>query len=159
MEPEVSMPHSQVPATCLFHGPARSSPYPQLPLPEDPSGSFPQISPPKPCVRLFFPPYALHAPSISFFSIITRTILGEEYRSLIFSICSFLHSLVASSLLGPNIFLNTLFSNTISLRPSLNLSDHVSHPYKTTGKIIFLNMLIFIFVDSKLEDKRSCTEW
>jgi hypothetical protein len=66
---------------------------------------------------------------------ITRTVLGEEYRSLSFSLCSFLHSLVTSSLLGPNILLNTLFSNTLSPRFSLNVSDQVSHPYKTEGNI------------------------
>jgi hypothetical protein len=32
-------------------------------------------------------------------------------------LCSFLHSLVTSTLLGPNIFLSTLFSNILSLRP------------------------------------------
>jgi hypothetical protein len=42
------------------------------------------------------------------------------------------------SLFGPNILLNTLFSNTLSLRFSLNVIDQVSHPYKTTGKIILL---------------------
>ena len=36
MEPEVSLPHSQVPATCPYPEPARSSPYPHTPLPEDP---------------------------------------------------------------------------------------------------------------------------
>ena len=46
----------------------------------------------------------------------TRTILGKEYRSFSSSLCSFLHSPVTSSLLGPNTFLNTLFSNTLSLR-------------------------------------------
>jgi len=46
---------------------------------------------------------------------ITRTILGEQYRSLSSSLCSFLHSPGTSSLLGPNILLNTLFSNTLSL--------------------------------------------
>jgi len=66
----------------------------------------------------------------------TRTILGEEYRSLSSSLCSFLYSPVTSSLLCQNILLNTLFSNTLSLRSSLNVSDQVSHPYKTTGKII-----------------------
>ena len=64
--------------------------------------------------------------------------IGEEYRSLSSSLCSFLHSPVNPSLLGPNILLNTLFSNTLSLCSSLNVSDHVSHPYKTTGKIIVL---------------------
>jgi len=42
---------------------------------------------------------------------ITFIILGEEYRSFSSS-CDFLHSPVTLSLLGPNILLNTLFSNT-----------------------------------------------
>jgi hypothetical protein len=63
----------------------------------------------------------------------TRTILGKEYRLFSCSLCNFLHSPVTSSLLGPNTLL--LFSNTLSLRSSLNVSDQVSHPYKT-GKII-----------------------
>ena len=66
---------------------------------------------------------------------ITRTILGEQYRSLSSSLCSFLHSPVTSFLLATNIPLSTLFSNTLSLRSSLGVSDQVSHPYKTTGKI------------------------
>ena len=70
-------------------------------------------------------PYALH---LIFLDFITRTILGEQYRSLSFSLCSFLHSLVTSSLLRPNILLNTLFSDTLSLRSSLNVSDQVSQP-------------------------------
>jgi hypothetical protein len=48
---------------------------------------------------------------------------------------SFLHSPVTLSLLGPNIHLNTLFANTLNLRSSVNVSDQVSHPHKTTGKI------------------------
>ena len=67
---------------------------------------------------------------------ITQTILSKEYRLLSSSFCSFLHSLVSLSLLGPNIILNTLFSNILSLRSSLNVSDQVSHPYTTTGKVI-----------------------
>ena len=50
-------------------------------------------------------------------------IIGWEYRSLTSSLRSILHSLVTSSLLGPNILLNTLFPNTLSLRSSLNVSD------------------------------------
>ena len=99
---------------------------------------------------------ALHAPPISFSSnFITRTILGEEYRTLSSSLCSFLHSPVISSLPGPNTLLNTLFSNTLSLCSSLNISDQVSHPYKTTGKIIILYNLIFKFSIANWKTKDS----
>ena len=43
---------------------------------------------------------------------ITCTILGEEYKSFSSSLYNFLHSPVTSSHLGPNILLNTIFSNT-----------------------------------------------
>jgi len=82
--------------------------------------------------------------------------LGEEYKTFISSLCNLLHSPVTSSLLGPNILLNTLFSNTLSFLSFGNVSDQVSHPYKTTGKIIVLYISIFKFLDSNLEDKRFC---
>ena len=50
------------------------------------------------------------------------TILGEKYS---FSLCSFLHSPVTSSFLGPNILLSTLFSNTRWVTLSANSNaDH-----------------------------------
>jgi hypothetical protein len=36
--------------------------------------------------------------------------------------------------------------------------DQVSHPYKRTSRIIVLYILIFVVLDSKLEDRRFCTE-
>jgi hypothetical protein len=42
--------------------------------------------------------------------LITRIILGEEYRSLSSSLYNSLYSLVTSSLLGPNILLSTIYS-------------------------------------------------
>ena len=65
----------------------------------------------------------------------TRTILGEEYKSFSSSLCNLLHSPVTSSFPGPNILFNTMFSNTVSFLSSRNVSDQVSHPYKSTGKI------------------------
>ena len=51
---------------------------------------------------------------------------------------------LTSSLLVLNILLNTMLSNTLSFLSSRNVNDQVSHPYKTTGKIIVLYILIFI---------------
>ena len=142
MEPEGSLPLSQVPATCPFPKPAWSSLYPHIPLSEGPSqfifpsapGSprFPHQNPvylsPVPHTR--YMPYPPHSSRF-----ITQKIVVEEYRSLSSSLCSFLHYLVTSPLLGPNIPLNTLFLNTLNLRSSHDVSDQVSHPYKITGKL------------------------
>jgi hypothetical protein len=41
---------------------------------------------------------------------------------------------IISSLFRPNIVLSTLFANTVSLYCSLNVRNHVSHPYRTIAK-------------------------
>ena len=46
---------------------------------------------------------------------ITRTILGVEYKPFSSSLCNLLHSPVTSSLLGPNMLLNIMFSSTPQL--------------------------------------------
>ena len=111
----------------------------------------PVYASPLPCTRYMPQPSIL-------FNFITWTILGEEYGSFSSSLCSFPHSPVTSSLLGPNILLSTLFSDTLSLCSSHNVSDKVSHLYKTTGRITVPYILIFKFLDSTLEHKRFCTE-
>jgi len=119
-----------------------------------PSGIFPAGFPTK---NLYMPlplPICATCPAhLILLDLITWIILGEEYRSLCSSLCSFLHSPVTLSVLGPNIL------NTPTLRSSHNVSDQVSHPYTTTDKIIVLHIWIYTFLDSKLEDKRFCTEW
>jgi hypothetical protein len=64
-----------------------------------------------------------------------------------------------SSLFGPNILLSTLFSNTFSPCYSLSVRGQISHPSKITSKIIVLYILIFMFSDSRREDKSFCAEW
>ena len=125
---ECSLPRLQVPAICTYLEPAQSSPCLQshflnahliIILPSM-SGSY------RWSVSLKFPHKIPQSPIRAtcrvhdiLFDLITRTILGEEYRSLSPSLCSFLHSPVTSSLLGPNILLRTLCSNTLSLRSCL----------------------------------------
>jgi hypothetical protein len=86
--------------------------------------------------------------------LICLTISGDEYKLWNSSVCNFLHSPVTSSLLGPNILLRTLFSNTLSLCSSLSVRGQVSHPDKTTGRIIVFYILTFTFLDSRRDDKK-----
>ena len=105
-----------------------------------PSGLFPSGFPTKTLYASLLSLIRVTSPAhLILLDLITRVIFGEQYRSLSSSLCIFLHSPVTSSLLGPNILLGTLFSNTHSLRSYLNVTDQFSHPYNTTGNIIVLS--------------------
>ena len=117
MEPEGSLPHPQLPTIWSCPEPTRSSPYPHIHflkihlniiLPSKPGSS-------KWSLSLKFPHQnPVYASTLSIcatcaanllLDLITRTILGEQYRSLSSSLCSFLHSLL------PRPFQTQIFSS------------------------------------------------
>ena len=160
MEPESSLPHSQVTATCPYPESYWSSPCPPNPTSWRsililsshlrlvlPSGLFHSGFPTKTLHTLLFSTIrATCSVHIILLYLITRNVLGEEYRSLSSSLCSFLHYPVTSPLLGRKILLNTLCTNTLSLRSSLNESDDISHPYKTTGINTYIHAYVCVCV-------------
>ena len=123
------------------------------------AGSGRKILPDQQTSPLPSPPYVLRAPPILFSSIVSPELYLESSTDqevpqyVAFSIPCYLVPQ------GSNILLSTLFPNTLILRSSISVSDIVSHPYKTTGKIIVLYILVLILLDRKYEDKRVCTEW
>ena len=154
MEPEGSLPHSQKPASCPCPEPDQSSP---CPAPHYLKNNFNIIIPATSrSSKWFLPTKTLYTPLLSPISATcpTHLILLDLITQIISSsssLCSFLHSPVTSSLLDSNISLSTLFSNTIILRCSLSVRDHVSYPYETTDKIIILFILVLIFFISILK--------
>ena len=89
-----------------------------------PSGLFPSGFPTKTQYKpLLSPICATCSAYLILLDFITWTIMGEQYRSLSSSLCSFLHSLVFCSLLGPNTLFNTLFSSTLKLSTE-TITDH-----------------------------------
>jgi hypothetical protein len=67
------------------------------------------------------------------FDLITLRVSDEEHKLCRSSLCNFLQYPFIFSLLGPNILISTLFSNTLNLCSSLRVKD----PYKTTDRINF----------------------
>jgi len=94
-------------------------------------------------------PHPCYTPGPGLLDLVTQITFGEEY-GLKSSLCRLLHFPVSSSLLGPDVFLSTLFFNILSLCSSLSMTDQVLNPYKTTGNIIVLYILSHAFANNLL---------
>jgi hypothetical protein len=152
MEPEGSIPNSQELSTCSYPEPDKSSQVLVFLV-----VSFPLAFPPIIYTHSSSSPFVLHDQPISSSS--TSLFWLHLAKSTNQLLCNLLHSLVTSSFFDPNILLSILFSKILSLCSSLNVRDQVSHPCRTTSKIIILFILIFKFFDSRREDRRFWTEW
>ena len=89
---------------------------------------------------------------------ISRTILDEQYKSFNSSLCNLLHSPVTSSLLGPNILLNTMFSNThyftLAMKNKLVVIKNINKKYQKLRKYYYIkwNFLYQITAASRTPD-------
>ena len=102
---------------------------------------------------LLSPIRATCAAHLMLLDLITRTKYGEQYRSLSSSLCSFLHSPVTSSLLGPNIIPGILFQTPTAYVPlSIRATMFCTHTEQQSKCFVSLYVLVSInlFVNCRL---------
>jgi hypothetical protein len=97
--------------------------------------------PNKICMHFSSLPFTPVPAHLTLLGLIISAVWWREQIVKLFSM-QFFQPPVTFSILGPNIPLSTLLSDTLSLCSSLNVRDQVSHPYKTTGNFLALYILM-----------------
>jgi hypothetical protein len=165
MESECSILNSQEFSTCSYPEPDQFSPHRPHPTSKRsililstherlglPSGLLPFGLPTKNLHAFLFALIrATFTANLILLDLIILIIVGDDCKSRSPSLCSFLHPPVTS-------FQIFSFSNTHSLRSSLNIRNQVSNPYRTTGESIVLYILTFTVFDSRRENRGFQTE-
>ena len=142
---------SQISPVCFFTNCFIVSPTPSFPNRLFPSGFPTKLV----YAFLFFSTCATCPAYIILIHLITCTIFGDKYNLRNSFLYNFLQSSLSS---GPSNFLSTLFSNTLRVGSCVYIRGQVSHPYKTTAKVVVLCSLMFLFVGSQLDEGRLQTE-
>jgi hypothetical protein len=89
------------------------------------------------------PTYAI----LQFFNLL----LGEEYKLWSTSLCKFLHLAVTSSLLGPNILISALFSNTFNARCSLNKKSKFCTHWPGSPSTVLWKLWLYVGVTATVD--------
>jgi hypothetical protein len=140
LNPKFPLPHSHMPATCPYPDQARSSPYPTshflkihpyIKSPSTPGSSkwpFPSEFPtktlytPLPYPHTFYMPYPSHSARFDHPNIWWGVQIMKFLIMYFFPLQSYFVPV------GPDILLNILSPDNLSLSSSLSVSDQVSHP-------------------------------
>jgi hypothetical protein len=164
IEPEGSLLHWQETSNSPYPEPDQSSQYPPCYLSKIHCNIIHQFTsvflvasgfPTNNLYIFHFPSHTACPAHLMLFDFIILITLGKEYKLWSSLLCSF--STLPS--LHIQIFSSAPYSQKPSVCSSLNARHQVLHAYRTTGKIIILYISVFVFFNSRQEDRGYWTEW